>query len=665
MRQTRTGIRGIGINEEVSTMKEQVNIRLPDGSVEQYDAPVTPLEVAGRIGARLAAAAVAAKVNGKSVDLDHKITGDVDLEIITADSDEGLEILRHSAAHIMAQAVKRLFPEARLGIGPAIAEGFYYDFDIPQRLSDDDLEQIEAEMGRIVSADYEFKRSVMPAEEARALFEASGEVYKLELVDDIGEDYVSIYQQGEFTDLCRGPHIPATGRLKAFKLLSLAGAYWQGDTERPMLQRVYGTAFPKNKELEEYIEKRKEAEKRDHRKLGQQLDLFSFHDAGPGFPFLHPKGLIIRQQLEDFLREELRRRGYEEIRTPVILNEGLWHQSGHWDHYKENMYFTQIDDDGYAIKPMNCPGAMLLYRRKLHSYRELPVRLCEMGVVHRHELSGVLQGLMRVRCFTQDDAHLFVTPEQIRDEIKGIIQLIDYVYRDVFGFDYHIELSTRPENSMGSDEIWEHAVKALRDALHDLNRGFSVNEGDGAFYGPKIDFHLRDCLDRTWQCGTIQLDFLMPERFGLEYVGSDGEKHRPVVIHRTVYGSLERFMGILIEHFAGAFPTWLAPVQVMMIPVSSEHRDYARQAEAQLEKNGIRADVDERDEKVGYKIRDAQLQQVPYMLIVGENEVGSGTVSVRHRREGDMGERSLADFIGGIREEIAERKLPEQTPMAL
>ncbi|MBE3574495.1 MAG: threonine--tRNA ligase [Firmicutes bacterium] len=559
---------------------------------------------------------VAAWVNGALVDLNTPLEQDAELFPVLADSPAGREILRHSTAHAMAQAVLRLFPGAKLAIGPAIENGFYYDFDLPVPLAPEDLPKITAEMENIRRENLPIERQEVPRSQAREMFVQKDQPYKVELVDDIPEDTVSLYRQGEFMDLCRGPHLPSTGRLPAFKLESIAGAYWRGDSKRPMLQRIYGWAFPTEQELQEFVHRREEAAARDHRRLGQVLDLFSLHEEGPGFPFWHPKGMVLRNVLEDFWRREHHKAGYQEIRTPIILNEALWHQSGHWDHYRENMYFTRIDDQGYAIKPMNCPGGILVFKRKIHSYRDLPERLAELGLVHRHELSGVLHGLMRVRSFTQDDAHIFCTPEQMKAEIRAVIALADKFYR-IFGFPYRLELSTRPENSMGTEEQWERATNALREALEELHQDYQINEGDGAFYGPKIDFHLRDSLGRTWQCGTIQLDFQMPELFDLAYVGEDGQKHRPVMLHRTIFGSIERFIGILIEHFAGAFPTWIAPVQALVLPVTGELEGYARQVARTLEDAGFRAEVDARDEKIGYRIREAQVQQVPYMLVVG------------------------------------------------
>ncbi len=564
------------------------------------------------------------------------------------------EILRHTTAHIMAQAVLRLWPETKIAIGPVIKNGFYYDFDLEHRFTPDDLEKIEAEMKKIVAEDLPIVREEISNADAVALFRAQNQGYKLELLEGLDEG-VSIYRQGEFVDLCRGPHLDRTSQVKHFKLQSIAGAYWRGDSKRQMLQRIYGTAFLKKKDLEEHLHRLEEAAKRDHRVIGRQLDLFSIQDEGPGFPFFHPKGMVLRNLLEEYWREEHRKRGYVEIKTPIILHEDLWHRSGHWDNYKDNMYFSTIDEQTFAIKPMNCPGSMLMYKRKLHSYRDLPIRMAEMGLVHRHELSGTLHGLMRVRAFTQDDAHIFMLPSQIQEEIIGVIDFVDYVYK-AFGFKYHVELSTKPENAIGDDEMWEQATEALRQALERKNLDYVVNEGDGAFYGPKIDFHLEDNLGRTWQCATIPLDFAMPERFDLTYIDEDNERKRPVMLHRVIYGALERFIAILVEHTAGAFPTWLAPVQVQVIPVGDDYLAYAQEVADTLFAAGVRVEVDRRDEKLGKKIREAQLQQIPYMLIVGKKEQESGQVSIRHRREGDLGALTVQDFLDRIQQEIAEKK---------
>ncbi len=630
-------------------------ITLPDGSHLEYSKKVTVEDIAYDIGKRLGQDAVAGKVNGKTVDLDYSINSDTDLSIITIDSEEGMDIYRHTAAHVMAQAVKRLFSDVKLAIGPTIEEGFYYDFDLDYRFSPEDLEKIEKEMQNIIEEDLKLIREELSKERALKFMQEKGEDYKIELINDLEDEYVSFYHQGEFTDLCRGPHLPSTGRLKAYKLLNIAGAYWRGDENNKMLQRIYGTAFRKETELEKYLNKIEEAKRRDHRKLGKKLNLFSLHEEGPGFPFFHAHGMIIWNQLINFWRKKHRENGYEEIKTPVILNEKLWRQSGHWDHYKDNMYFTEIDEEPYAIKPMNCPGGILVYKDDLHSYREFPIRIAEIGLVHRHERSGTLHGLMRVRAFNQDDAHIYMLPEQITQELINVLKLADEFYR-VFGFNYHVELSTKPENSMGSDEDWERAIDALKEALAIQGIDYKINEGDGAFYGPKIDLHLEDSIGRTWQCGTIQLDFQMPERFDLTYIGSDNEEHRPIMIHRTIMGSIERFMGILIEHFAGAFPAWLAPVQVKIIPISDDQLSYAKKVKGILSKNNIRIEIDDRTEKVSYKIREAQEQQIPYMLVVGSREAGENLVSVRDRREGDLGTSTIEEFKEKLLQEINNKE---------
>ncbi len=564
-------------------------------------------------------------------------------------------MLRHTAAHIMAQAVKRLWPEARIAIGPTIENGFYYDFDLPEAFTPEELEKIEAEMKKIIAENLPLQREELASEEAISLFKQLNEPYKIELIEDLDSPVVSVYRQGEFVDLCRGPHLPATGMVKAFKLQSVAGAYWRGDSNKPMLQRIYGTAFPKQSQLDEHLKMLEEAAKRDHRKLGQQLDLFSIHEEGPGFPFFHPKGMVLKNQLIEFWREEHRKAGYQEIQTPMILSEELWHKSGHWDHYKENMYFTKIDDHDFAIKPMNCPGGILMYKRQLHSYRDLPIRMGELGLVHRHELSGTLHGLMRVRAFTQDDAHIFMLPEQIEEEIAAVVRLVDKFYR-LFGFSYHVELSTRPEKALGSEEIWDKATRTLEATLQKLGQDYKVNEGDGAFYGPKIDFHLKDSIGRTWQCGTIQLDFMLPERFDLTYIGADGAKHRPVMIHRVIYGSIERFIAILTEHYAGAFPLWLAPVQVVVLPLGESQNAYAQEVKKQLEDSGLRVEVDARDEKLGYRIREAQLQKIPYMIILGPKEEEGKTLSVRSRKDGDLGTMDLEALTARLTEEVLTKR---------
>lgn len=634
-----------------------IKVTLKDGSVREYDGQLTVLELAKDISHGLARAAVAAQIDGKTVDLNTVINRDCTVNILTFDDEEGKKAFWHTSSHILAQAVKRLYPDAQLAIGPAIDNGFYYDFDIDEHFTPEDLEAIEAEMRKIVKEDLSLERFELPREEAIKLMEEKEEPYKVELIQDLPEDAViSFYKQGEFVDLCAGPHIPSTGKVKAVKLLSVAGAYWRGDEKNKMLQRIYGVSFPKKSQLDEYLNRLEEAKKRDHRKLGKELDLFSIHEEGPGFPFFHPKGMIIRNVLEDFWRKEHMRRGYQEVKTPIILNRDLWVRSGHWDHYKENMYFTKIDDMDFAIKPMNCPGSVLLYKRKIYSYRDLPLRIGELGLVHRHELSGTLHGLMRVRCFTQDDAHIFMLPEQIEDEIKGVIDLVDYVY-SLFGFKYHVELSTRPEEYMGSEEDWERATNALKQALESKGMDYKINEGDGAFYGPKIDFHLEDSIGRTWQCGTIQLDFQMPERFDLTYVGPDGEKHRPVMIHRVVFGSIERFIAILTEHFAGAFPTWLAPVQTILLSITDRSNDYIEKLAKQFADADIRVETDLRNEKIGYKIREAQLQKIPYMLVVGDKEVEQGLVSVRSRNKGDIGTMTPEEFMEMILREIRDKAL--------
>ena len=593
---------------------------------------------------------IVVRVDGELKDLDTLLRDDMNIQTFGFDSEEGKAVFWHSTAHLMAQAIKRLYPSAMLAIGPSIENGFYYDIDVDTPITSDSLGEIESEMRRIVKENLPIQREEMSVAEARKLFEERGEKYKIELLDEIEDEVVSVYRQGEFVDLCRGPHLPSTGKIKAFKLLSVAGAYWRGDERNKMLQRIYGISFPTKEMLDEYIKRLEEAKRRDHRKIGKELDLFSFHPEGPGFPFFHPKGMVVWNALIDYWRKVHKAHGYLEVRTPLILNKRLWEQSGHWDHYRENMYFTKIDDEDYAIKPMNCPGGILIFKSGIKSYKDLPLRMAELGLVHRHERSGVLHGLMRVRAFTQDDAHLFVRENQIEEEVIGVIRLADEFYR-TFGFKYKVELSTRPENSMGSDEIWEKATSALRGALEKLDMDFEVKEGDGAFYGPKIDFHLEDCIGRTWQCGTIQLDFLMPEKFDLTYVEKDGSRVRPVMLHRTIMGSIERFMGILIEHYAGAFPLWLAPVQIVVIPVGEKHRVYAEEVAETLKGENLRVEVDARDEKLGYRIRYAQVQQVPYMVVVGDKEMQASTLSVRERRKGDLGSLSLEDFVSMLKKE--------------
>ena len=631
-----------------------LKVTLPDGAIWEYNQGTTIEQVAESISAKLKKEAVAAKVNGKLVDVSQSIEEDSHVEIITLDSKDGLEVYRHSTAHLMAQAIKRIYGdrEVKLGIGPVIEDGFYYDMDVEKPLSIEDLVAIEKEMERIVQEDLPITRHVISRDEAVQMFEQLQEPLKLELIRDLPEDAViTIYKQGEFADLCRGPHLPSTGRIKAFKLRSVAGAYWRGDSSNKMLQRIYGTAFPKKGQLEEHLHLLEEAKKRDHRKLGKELGLFMFSEEAPGMPFYLPKGMMIRTELENFSRELQMKQDYEEVRTPIMMNQRLWEQSGHWEHYQENMYFTEVDEARFALKPMNCPGHMLIFKNSLHSYRELPIRIAEFGQVHRHELSGALNGMMRVRTFCQDDAHIFVRPDQIEEELGRVIRLIDQIYK-VFGFEYTIELSTRPENSMGSEELWDKAESALQNVLDEFGIAYRVNEGDGAFYGPKIDFHILDALKRSWQCATVQLDFQMPEKFDLSYMGEDNRKYRPVVIHRAVYGSIDRFLGILTEHYSGAFPLWLAPVQVKVLPVSDHFLDYALQVKKALGDSGIRVEVDARAEKLGYKIREAQLEKVPYMLVLGENERNSGTVAVRKRGEGDLGVQSLQEITDRICHEI-------------
>lgn len=633
-----------------------ISITLEDGSIREYPEGISVLEIAQDISSKLAKKVLVARFNNQLLDLATTIREDGRLQLLTENDPEALEVYRHTTSHIMAQAIKRLYPDALLAIGPAIEKGFYYDFKFQELLSPQDLAAIEAEMKKIIKANYPVIRKEMSRQEAIRLFSEAGEEYKVELIEDLPEEAtISLYQQGEFIDLCAGPHVPSTGRLKAFKLMSLAGAYWRGNEKNKMLQRVYGTSFPTTEQLKDYLFKLEEAKKRDHRKLGRELGLFVVLDEGPGFPFFLPKGMVLRNELEKYWREVHYAAGYQEIRTPIILNRSLWERSGHWEHYRDNMYFTQIDDEDFAIKPMNCPGGILVYKQNLHSYRELPIRLGEMGLVHRHELSGVLHGLMRVRAFTQDDAHIFMLPEQVIGEVKNVFELVDMVYSK-FGFPYHVELSTKPEKAMGSQEMWDFATIALKNALENMGINYKVNEGDGAFYGPKIDFHLQDSLDRTWQCGTIQLDFQMPELFDLTYVGEDGEKHRPVMIHRVVYGSFERFIGILIEHYGGAFPTWLAPVQARIIPITERHHEYAYGVERMMKDAGLRVEVDARSEKMGYKIREGQLQKIPYLLVIGDKEVENNSVAVRKRQEGDIGSQPVAHFIEAILDDVKQRR---------
>lgn len=633
-----------------------IKVTLLDGSVKEFEAGSSLLEIAKGLSQKLGKSALLAKVDGVNKDLSDTLDHDAKVEFVTPDSEEGLHAIRHTASHVMAQAIQHLFPGTKFAIGPAIEKGFYYDLDSEHVFTPDDLRAIEKEMSKIVKANYPLVRSELPRAEALAKFKAEDEPYKVELIEDLPEDAViSTYTQGDFTDLCAGPHCPSTGKVKAFKLMSIAGAYWRGDEHNKMLQRIYGTAFASKEDLEAYLHMMEEAAKRDHRKLGKELGLFMLSDYGPGFPFFLPNGMIIRNTLIDYWREVHRKYGYQEVMTPMIMNRQLWEMSGHWDHYKENMYFTKIDDLDYAIKPMNCPGGMLVYANEPHSYKELPLRVGELGLVHRHELSGALHGLFRVRCFTQDDAHIFMMPSQIEDVIQETIRLFDEVYA-TFGLTYHAELSTRPDNSMGDDATWEMTTNALKKAMDDFGLKYVINEGDGAFYGPKIDFHLKDSIGRTWQCGTIQLDMLLPEKFNLTYTGEDGQKHRPVMIHRVVYGSIERFIGILIENYAGAFPAWLAPEQVRVLPITDKYNDYAQSIVDKMEALKIRAHVDARNEKIGYKIREAQMKKVPYMLVVGEKEVESGTVSVRSRSEGDQGAMPVDEFIAKLQEEIRTKK---------
>ena len=638
-------------------MEVKMKVTLKDGSVKEYAQAMSVIDIAKDLSEGLARMACAGEVNGEVVDLRTVVEEDASVNILTARDAEGLAALRHTASHVMAQAVKRLYPTAKLAIGPSIADGFYYDMEFETPLTSDDFEKIEAEMKKIVKEDLKVERFTKSREDAIAFMKEKNEPYKVELIEDLPEgEEISFYSQGEFVDLCAGPHLMSTKDVgKAFKIMSLAGAYWRGDEHNKMLTRLYATAFAKKDELEAYITMMEEAKKRDHRKLGKELGLFMMNEAGPGFPFFLPKGMVLKNTLLDYWREIHRRAGYVEVSTPIILNRKLWETSGHWDHYKNNMYTTVIDEEDYAIKPMNCPGGVLVYASEPRSYRDLPLRVGELGLVHRHEKSGQLHGLMRVRSFTQDDAHIFMTPEQIKEEIKGVVALIDEVY-SLFGFEYHVELSTRPEDSMGSDEDWEMATDALKSALDELKLPYVVNEGDGAFYGPKIDFHLVDCIGRTWQCGTIQLDFQLPQRFALEYIGADGEKHRPIMIHRVVFGSIERFIGILIEHFAGAFPVWLAPVQVKVLPISDKYMDYAHNVQEKLFDAGIRSEVDTRSEKIGYKIREAQTSKIPYMLVVGQKEEEEGTVAVRSRAAGDEGAKNVDVFVEELLKEIKTKE---------
>ena len=637
-----------------------ITIRLKDGKELHFENEVTLFEAAKKISNSLAKDVLVAKVDGELTDIRNNITDGTQVEFFTKADKEGLFTLRHTAAHVMAQAIQHLYPGTKFAIGPAIDDGFYYDLESDHVFSQEDFAAIEKEMAKIAKANLPIEKKILSRNEALEFFRSRNQDYKVILIQDLPEDaIISTYTQGDFTDLCRGPHVRSTGKLKVFKLMTVAGAYWRGDEHNKMLQRIYATAFFDKEELDRFLFVRAEAEKRDHRKLGKQLNLFSFHEEGPGFPFFHPKGMVIRNELIAYERELFREFGYEEIMTPIILSKKLWLQSGHWDHYKENMYFTQIDEEDYAVKPMNCPGGMLVYKMEPRSYKELPLRLGELGLVHRHEKSGQLHGLMRVRCFTQDDAHIFMTEAQIENEIQKVVKLIDEVYKK-FGFTYHVELSTRPDDSMGTEEEWEVATNALENAIKAMNIPYEVNEGDGAFYGPKLDFHLQDSIGRTWQCGTIQLDFQLPQRFELEYTGADGEKHRPIMIHRVVYGSVERFIGILIEHFAGKFPLWLAPVQAKILPVKNEDEElnaYSHEVYKYLEDNGIRVEIDERNEKLGYRIREAQMEKVPYLLVLGKNEAADGTVSYRLHGEQNSTTVSREDFLALLKEDIRTKKL--------
>jgi threonyl-tRNA synthetase len=629
-----------------------VKITFPDGSVEEHKSGITPAEIAKILGARLLKDALAAKLNGEIVDLSYPIKKDSKIEILTFDNKDGKEVYWHSTSHIMAAAVKKLYPNVHFGIGPSIDEGFYYDFD-NLKINEEDLVKIEDEMKKIIAKDLPFERKEISKKEAKKLF--SKEKFKLELIDDLEGDTVSTYKLGDFTDLCKGPHIPSSGKIGTVKLVKLAGAYWRGDSNNPMLQRIYGISFRTQKELDSFIDLRKKAEERDHRKIGQQLDLYSFHEEAPGMMFLHPKGMIIWNELMKFWKEEHNKAGYVEVKTPIILNKHLWEKSGHWDHYRENMYFTKIDDADYAVKPMNCPGGMLIYKSRSHSYRELPIRMAEVGLVHRHELSGVLSGLFRVRAFYQDDAHIFMTTKQIKDEIIGVIKLSEKIYK-TFGLEYHIELSTRPKNSIGTEEQWKAAEKGLKEALETLKIDYKLNPGDGAFYGPKIDFHIKDALGRTWQCGTIQLDMAMPERFDLTYVEEDNKPHRVVMIHRTIYGALERFIGILVEHYGGAFPVWLSPVQVILLPVTDRNVKFANEVKEKLEKNDIRVSVDSNANTLEYKIRDAQLQKIPFMITVGDKEEKNKTLAIRTRDGKVNFGVKVEDFIKQILDDIGNKR---------
>lgn len=633
-----------------------ITIRLKDGKEKEFESAVSLADAAKAISNSLGKNALVAKVNGELTDLRDPIVDGAEVEFFTKEDPEGLFTLRHTASHVMAQAIQHLFPGVKFAIGPAIDDGFYYDLDSDHVFSQEDFAAIEKEMSKIAKENIPLVKKVLPRDEALQYFKDKGQDYKVMLIEDLPEEEtISLYEQGDFTDLCAGPHLKSTGKVKTFKLMTVAGAYWRGDSKNKMLQRIYATAFFSKEDLDHYLFVRAEAEKRDHRKLGKQLDLFSFHEEGPGFPFFHPKGMILRNKLMDYERELFKEFGYVEIMTPVILSKKLWLQSGHWDHYKENMYFTQIDDEDYAIKPMNCPGGILFFKTQQRSYRDLPMRVGEFGLVHRHELKGALHGLFRVRCFTQDDAHIFMTQEQMKDEVIKCMAMYQKMY-GVFGLEYHVELSTRPENSMGSDELWEISTNALREAIETAGVPYQINEGDGAFYGPKLDFHVQDSLGRTWQCGTIQMDMQLPERFDVNYIGEDGEKHRAVMLHRAGYGSLERFIGILIEHYAGAFPTWIAPVQAKIIPVTDKNLEYAKSVAAAMSESDIRVEVEEANETLGYKIRKAQMEKVPYMIIVGDQEMKGHTISVRSRKNGDLGSQSLPMFVANLIRENKERE---------
>lgn len=633
-----------------------ITIRLKDGKEKEFESAVSLADAAKAISNSLGKNALVAKVNGELTDLRDPIVDGAEVEFFTKEDPEGLFTLRHTASHVMAQAIQHLFPGVKFAIGPAIDDGFYYDLDSDHVFSQEDFAAIEKEMSKIAKENIPLVKKVLPRDEALQYFKDKGQDYKVMLIEDLPEEEtISLYEQGDFTDLCAGPHLKSTGKVKTFKLMTVAGAYWRGDSKNKMLQRIYATAFFSKEDLDHFLFVRAEAEKRDHRKLGKQLDLFSFHEEGPGFPFFHPKGMILRNKLMDYERELFKEFGYVEIMTPVILSKKLWLQSGHWDHYKENMYFTQIDDEDYAIKPMNCPGGILFFKTQQRSYRDLPMRVGEFGLVHRHELKGALHGLFRVRCFTQDDAHIFMTQEQMKDEVIKCMAMYQKMY-GVFGLEYHVELSTRPENSMGSDELWEISTNALREAIETAGVPYQINEGDGAFYGPKLDFHVQDSLGRTWQCGTIQMDMQLPERFDVNYIGEDGEKHRAVMLHRAGYGSLERFIGILIEHYAGAFPTWIAPVQAKIIPVTEKNLEYAKSVAAAMSESDIRVEVEEANETLGYKIRKAQMEKVPYMIIVGDQEMKGHTISVRSRKNGDQGTQSLPMFVANLIREIKERE---------